>query len=354
MFSLIKRLNYKDYLLIILSTIFIVLSVYLDLKLPEYMSEITKIITNPNPNQSLLWQNGGYMLLCALGSAVISVLIGFIFSKMAASISLRLREDIYDKVQSFSMEEMNKFSTASLITRSTNDITQIQNIFSTGLQFFIKAPILGVWAVIKILGKSYEWSIATAVSVGVLFLTIIIIGSLILPRFKKVQKLTDDLNNLARENLTGVRVIRAFNAENYQEDKFDRTNTELTKNTLFNHRVIQVMSPMMNLVLNVLNITIYFIGAFLINNASGFNDKLVLFSDMIIFSSYAMQVVMAFIMITMVFILLPRASVSATRINEVLNTKSKIENGNTILSNKVGEIEFNNVSFISRCRRKST
>lgn len=286
------------------------------------------------------------MLLCALGSLVLAVAVGYFASRLAATLAKRVRLAIFDKVESFSMEEINKFSTASLITRSTNDITQVQMIIAMGLQVMIKAPIMAVWAISKISNKSWQWTAATAAAVVLLLTLIGILMIFVMPKFRKIQVLTDNLNRVTRENLTGIRVVRAYNAEEYQEDKFENANEELTANNLFAHRMMAILMPGMNVVMNGLTLSIYWIGAYLINEAQVM-DRIGLFSDMVVFSSYAMQVVMAFMLLTMIFIMLPRASVSAKRINEVLGTKPQIIDGDKEegLPGREGEVEFRHVSF---------
>lgn len=346
MIKIFKYLKAKEWMLILVSVLFIVTQVWLDLKLPDYMSDITTYTQTPGSEMSQIWEAGSYMLLCALGSLAASVIVGFFAARVAASFSARLRSLLFEKVESFSMEEINRFSTASLITRSTNDITQIQMIIAIGLQVLIKAPILAVWAIVKISGKSWQWTSATGFAVLFLLVMIAIIGSLTLPKFKRIQSLTDNLNRVSRENLTGLRVIRAYNAENYQEEKFEGANEELTKTNLFTNRMMASFMPTMMLIMSGLSLAVYWIGAYLINEA-GMMDKISLFSDMVVFSSYAMQVIMAFIMLTVVFILLPRAAVAAGRVNEVLSTPLSIldgEMGECGFGHK-GKVEFRNVSF---------
>ena len=346
MLKVLKYLTKKDWLFVLCSFVFVVTQVYLDLKLPDYMSEITMLVQTPNSEMSEILSAGGYMLLCALGSLVASFIVGFFAAKIASNLSWRLRSNVYDKIEGFSMAEINKFSTASLITRSTNDITQVQNIVAMGLQLIMKAPITAIWAIGKILGKGWEWTTATGVALLTIILLIAVIMIFVVPRFKKVQGLTDKLNLVTRENLTGIRVVRAYNAESYQSEKFENVNNEVTKNNLVINRSMGVMMPGMMFVLNILSLSIYLIGAYLINNAS-MENKMTLFSDMIVFSSYSMQVIMAFIMLTMIFIMMPRASVSAKRILEVLNTKESIIDGHGKVKHTTdaGEIEFKNVSF---------
>ena len=345
MFKLFKNFTKKDYLLIFISLIFILVQVWLDLKLPDYMSEITKLVQTEGSKMSAILQNGGYMLLCAFGSLLSAILVGYIASNVSASFSKTIRKKLFDKVENLGIAEVKNFSTSSLITRTTNDITQIQMFISMGLQLLIKAPITAIWAVTKILNKNITWSAVTAVAVIILLVTILILLGVVMPRFKKVQKLTDKLNGVTRENLTGIRVVRAFNAEKYQEDKFANVNDELTNMQLFNQKAFSIMQPVMYLVMYFLTLSIYFIGADLINKAL-MADKLSLFSDMVVFSSYSMQVIMSFLMLAMIFMMLPRASVSAKRINEVLDTELSIQDGSfTGATEETGTVEFKNVSF---------
>ncbi|MDL2300167.1 ABC transporter ATP-binding protein/permease [Clostridiaceae bacterium OttesenSCG-928-D20] len=345
MLKLLKNLRQREWLMVAFSLVFIVCQVWLDLKLPDYMSEITVLVQTKGSAMRDIWIAGGYMLLCALGSVVASIVVGFFAARIASSFSYRLRDQFYGKVESFSMEEIGQFSTSSLITRSTNDITQVQSVVAMGLQVMIKAPILAVWAVLKISSKSWQWSFATGAAVVILSAMVAIIIIFALPKFKIVQKQTDNLNRVMRENLTGVRVVRAYNAEDYQENKFDAANTELTKTNLFTNRIMAIMMPGMGLVMSGLSLSIYWIGAYLINGAEVM-QRLDIFSEMVVFSSYAMQVVMAFMMMVMIFIILPRAQVSAKRIGEVLDTEPKITDGGlTSLPESRGEVEFRDVSF---------
>lgn len=346
MLKIFKYLKPKEWTLIVVSIVFIVGQVWLDLKLPDYMAKITTLVQTEGSKTSEIWSAGGKMLLCALGSMVLAIIVGYFAAKVATSLSKELRKGVFNKTLSFSMEEINGFSIASLITRSTNDITQIQQTVAMGLQVMIKAPILATWAILKIMGKSWEWSAATGVAVIVL---LILIGNLIifvLPKFKVVQKLTDNLNRVTREGLTGIRVVHAYNAQGYQEEKFEKVNNNLTDTNLFVNRLMALMQPGMGLIMSGLTLAIYWIGAHVINNAAGM-DRISKFSDMVVFSSYAMQVVMAFMLLSMTFILLPRAAVSAARINEVLNTPQTIIDGEIKSSPKgiEGEIELRNVSF---------
>lgn len=345
MFKLFKNFTKKDYLLIFISFIFILVQVWLDLKLPDYMSEITKLVQTEGSKMSAILENGGYMLLCAFGSLLSAILVGYISSNVSASFSKTIRKKLFNKVENLGVAEVKNFSTSSLITRTTNDITQIQMFISMGLQLLIKAPVTAIWAVTKILNKNIVWSAVTAVAVIILLVTILALMSIVMPRFKRVQKLTDKLNGVTRENLTGIRVVRAFNAEKYQEDKFSKVNNELTNTQLFNQKAFAIMQPIMYLVMYFLTLSIYFIGADLINKAM-MSDKLSLFSDMVVFSSYSMQVIMSFLMLAMIFMMLPRASVSAKRINEVLDTELSIKDGKFNGDTKeTGTVEFKNVSF---------
>lgn len=345
MFKLFKNFTKKDYLLIFISFIFILVQVWLDLKLPDYMSEITKLVQTEGSKMSAILENGGYMLLCAFGSLLSAILVGYISSNVSASFSKTIRKKLFNKVENLGVAEVKNFSTSSLITRTTNDITQIQMLISMGLQLLIKAPVTAIWAVTKILNKNIAWSAVTAVAVIILLVTILALMSIVMPRFKRVQKLTDKLNGVTRENLTGIRVVRAFNAEKYQEDKFSKVNNELTNTQLFNQKTFAIMQPIMYLVMYFLTLSIYFIGADLINKAM-MSDKLSLFSDMVVFSSYSMQVIMSFLMLAMIFMMLPRASVSAKRINEVLDTELSIKDGKfNGVTKETGTVEFKNVSF---------
>ena len=343
MLQLVKKLNRKQIFLVLISIIFITLQVYLDLKIPDYMNEITTYVQK-KASVSDIMHPGSKMLLCAFGSLISAFIVGYFAAYVAASFSRNLRSDIFNSVGNFGMEEIKKFSTSSLITRTTNDVNQISILIAMGLQVIIKAPITAVWAISKIVGKSYEWSIATSGAIFILMILILIIVLIALPKFKKIQKLTDNLNRITRENLTGIRVVRAYNAEDYQENKFESANDELANTHLFVGKLMSIMSPTMSFVMSTLSLSIYFIGAYIINSAA-LPDKIGLFSDMVVFSSYAMQIVMAFMMVTIIFVIYPRASVSAKRIVEVLNTKSSIKEGNLTNGKEIGTVEFKNVSF---------
>ena len=346
MFKIFKYMNQRDWLFILCSLVFIVCGVWLDLRLPDYMREITTLVQTPGSELNEVLFAGGSMLLCAMGSLVTAFIVGFFVSQIAAGLAMRLREAVYNKTMDFSMEEIGQFSTASLITRTTNDIQQIQMFVALGLQAMIKAPILAIWAIIKIAGKSWQWTSITGVAVVILIMMLGTVIVLVLPKFKNMQKLTDNLNRVARENLTGIRVVRAYNAEGYQEKKFEKANEELTKTSLFTSRTMSVLFPGMTLIMSGVTLAIYWAGVYIINNAV-FTERLGIFSDMVVFSSYAMQIIMAFMMLIMTFIVLPRAAVSAKRINEVLDTETKIKDGAIGGSElfEQGEIEFKNVSF---------
>ena len=346
MLKIFKYLKKKELIMVAASILFIVGQVWLDLKLPDYMSEITKLVKTEGSQVSDVLTEGAKMLLCALGSVVMSVIVGFFAAKIAAGFSRRLRSMLFKKVSDFSMEEINGFSTSSLITRSTNDVMQVQMLIAMGLQVMIKGPILAVWAVCKILGKSWQWTAVTGGAVVVLFIIIGIALVFAFPKFKVIQTYTDNLNRVTRENLTGIRVVRAYNAESYQQKKFEKANEDLTYTHLFTGRVMSIMMPGMQLIMSGLSLAIYWIGAHL-TNAAQMTEKIDLFSEMVVFSAYAIQVVMAFTMMIMIFIMAPRASVAAKRINEVLDTKPNIINGELkdAPGNIKGEVEFKNVSF---------
>jgi ATP-binding cassette subfamily B protein len=349
MIKILKRLQGKSWIMIVIALVFIVLQVYLDLTMPDYMTDMTNLAesgtgsTSSSMNQVLV--DGGYMLLCAVGSLISSIIVAGLAAKVSADFGAHLRELQYRQAMSFSSEEMNHYSTASLVTRSTNDVTQIQFIIAMGLQAFIKAPITAVWAIAKIAGKGLEWTAATGVTVGLLFVMIGLIVAFVIPKFTKIQKLTDELNRVTRENLTGLLVVRAYNADAYQEEKFGKANDDLTKTDLFAQRTMALIAPWMFALLNGLSLAVYWIGAFLISQAA-MSDKGTLFSNMVVFSYYGMQIVVAFMMLGMVFIMLPRATVAAKRIEEVIETKPLITDG-TISdpTAATGEIEFRHVGF---------
>lgn len=346
MLKLLKYLTKGDWGLAVLALGFIVAQVWLDLTMPDYMSEITTLVQTEGSAMSDILIAGGKMLACALGSFAASIVAAVCAARIAANFAATLREKLFDQVQSFSMAEIGKFSTASLITRSTNDVMQVQMLIVMGLQVLLKAPIMAVWAIFKIAGKSWQWTMSTGVAVAVLLLIVVVCIIVAMPKFRQLQKLTDDINRVTRENLTGLNVIRAYNAEGYQEEKFEDANQRLTKTQLFANRTMAFLMPSIQMVMSGLTLAVYWIGAYLVENAQ-MTDKLPIFSDMIVFSQYAMQVVMAFMMLVMIFIILPRASVAAKRILEVLNTHSSIQDGSVTQSKPgmKGEIEFRNVSF---------
>ena len=343
--KLFKNLRKKDYLLILICAVIIFSEVWLELKMPDYMSNITVLVQTEGSKMSEILKNGGYMLLCAFGSLVGAIITSYILTYVSTTFSKNVRKKVFTKTMDLATAEVKNFSVSSLITRTTNDVSQIEMFLSMGLSLLIKAPMTAGWAILKILNKSWQWSALTAVCVLVLLTTIGIITSIVLPRFSLVQKLIDKVNRVTRENLTGIRVVRAFNAENFQENKFQKENDDLTNTQLFNQKCFAVMEPVMQMVMYTLTLGIYFIGANLINN-SLMADKLTLFGDMVVFSTYAMQIIMSFIMLSMIFMMLPRANVSATRINEVLDEKLTVNeglfNGNT---KETGTVEFKNVSF---------
>ena len=351
MIKLFRYLKLKEWLYFLISLVFIVAQVFLDLKLPDYMSRITMLVETSGSAMGDIWSAGGMMLLCSLGSLASSITVCFLAARIAASYSKRLRAEMFNKVESFSLEEINAFSTASLITRSTNDVTQVQMLIVISLQVVIKAPTMAVWAVMKIAGKAWQWSLATAITVALLIIILSIAIVLTFPKFRRVQWLPDALNQSARENLTGIRVVRAYNAEDYQEKKFRKANTELLENQLFANRTMTLLSPFMSLSMNCLSMSIYWIGAVLINSiavesAASVAARVGIFADMIVFMSYAMQVIMSFLMIVMVAIVLPRALEAAKRILEVLKTEPKVVSGRLTDAGGVsGEVEFKNVSF---------
>lgn len=352
MFRLLKHLKKREWLFALCAVVFIVAQVWLDLKMPDYMNTITQIAqgdmnaeTGVPYEMSDIWANGGYMLLCAIGSMVCSIITSFFVVSIAADFSARLRESLYTKVQGFSMSEINKFSTASLITRSTNDVQQVQMLITMGLQMMIKAPITAVWAITKIAGKQWQWSLAVAIAVIVLVCGIITIMLLVTKKFKKMQILTDNLNQVTRENLSGIRVVRAYNAEGFQQNKFEAVNDDFTNTNLFTGRVMAFMNPLMSLVMNGISLAIYWIGAYVINAAS-MMEFAGLFGDMVVFMSYGMQIISSFMMLAMMFMIAPRSLVSAKRINEVLETKELIEEGKGVgKTAETGTVEFKNVFF---------
>lgn len=351
MFKILKKITGRELKFVGISLVFIIIQVYLDLKLPDYMSKVTKLIQEKGTTVSQIFNEGKWMVLCALGSLVAAVIVGYFAARVAAGLSKTLRRDVYHQVSEYSMAEINQFSTASLITRSTNDITQVQMIVAMGLQLVIKAPITAVWAIMKIANKSWEWTTALGVAILFILVVISIIVTLAMPRFKIIQKLTDRLNSVTRENLTGIRVVRAYNAQDYETEKFEKANDDITSTNLFIQRVMAFMMPMMSMVSSGLSVAVYLIGAHIIKAAElgtpANSPRINLFSDMVVFTSYGMQVVMAFMMLTMIFIMLPRANVSAGRINEVIDTASSIKEGHLSgdAAKTVGTVEFKDVAF---------
>ena len=345
MIKLLKNFSRKEWILIGISFILIFAQVWLELKMPDYMSEITMLVQTEGSKMNDILLNGAYMIACAFGSLASSIFVGYLIANISADFSMKTRKKLFDKVENLAMQEVKRFSTSSLITRTTNDITQVEMLIGMGLKLLVKAPITAIWAVTKILNKSWQWSAITAVAVIILLSVIACLITIVMPRFKIVQKLTDKINGVTRENLTGIRVVRAFNAEKYQEDKFEDVNRSLTNMQLFNQKSFAIMSPIMYLVMYFLTLSIYFVGAYLIKDALMAN-KLTLFGDMIVFSSYSMQIIMSFLMLAMIFMMLPRAGVSAKRINEVLDTNISIEDGKINNNQKYkGIVEFKNVSF---------
>ena len=346
MLKLFRNLTRRDWGLTLLSFVFILTQVWLDLTLPDYMSEITELVQLPDSAMSTILSAGGKMLLCALGSLLSSVIVAVCVARIASSFGAKLRLRLFDRVQAFSMEEIGRFSTASLITRSTNDVTQVTTAVVMGLQVVLKAPLTATWAIIKIADKNWQWTLSTGVAIGILLVLVAIGMVVVLPKFNRLQVLTDELNRVTRENLTGIRVVRAYNAEDYQEEKFKTANDTLTKTSLSAVRTLASMMPSIQFVLSGLSLAIYWIGAALINGAA-MMDKIGIFSDMIVFSAYAMQVVMSFVMLVILFIILPRAQVSARRIRQVMDTKPSIHDGTRTdgEDGRRGEVEFRHVSF---------
>lgn len=347
MLKIFKRMNRKEVMMTVVSVLFIMAQVWLDLKVPDYMSEVTKKLVMPGTELKELYQPGGMMLLLSLLSFATSLLVGFLAARLGASFTRTLRRDIFEHVLSFSAKETQSFSVPSLITRTTNDIIQLQMLIAFGLQVMVKGPIMAGWAMVKISNKNGQWMLATALAVLLLLIVITIIMVLAFPKQKMIQKLTDKLNAISRENLTGIRVIRAYNAEKFRNEKFDVANSELTDTNLFSMRMFSLMMPLMTIVSSGLSLSVYWIGAYLIQNAA-LNMKITLFGDMAVFTSYAMQVVMGFMMMTMIFVMLPRAIVSAKRINEVLETHSVIDYPATTKTNSQANeyvLEYENVTF---------
>lgn len=343
--KIFKTLKTKDVFFIFLCAGLIVFQVWLDMKLPKYMMEISSLLGSADVAVATIWEKGGYMLLCALGSMASAITVGFFTAKIAAGFSMRLRANVFSKVESFSLEQIKRFSTSSLITRTTNDISQLQMVIAMGMQVLIKAPILAIWAICEMSSTNWQCSIATGVAVALMLLTISIAVTLALPKFKKMQTLTDNINRVTQENLEGARVVRAYNAENFEKNKFEKANDALTKTSLFTGRVMSIMNPMMTFIMSSLQLAIYWIGAIVISNTA-LEARATVFGEIMGFSSYAMQVVMAFMMITIIFIILPRATVSARRVAEVLNTENNIADGSfTGETEEKGTVEFKNVFF---------
>ena len=349
MFRIMKYLSKAEIGQMLIALVSIVGQIWFDLELPDYMSDVTTLVETPGSAMADIWTAGGKMLLISLGSVCCAIITGYIAARVASSFGQRLRSLEFRKVESFGPAEMSKFSTASLITRSTNDITQIQMFITMGLQLIVKSPIMAVWAVCKIAGEGFEWTVATAIAVVILLVAVVILMALVMPKFKAMQRLTDNINLVARENLTGLRVVRAYNAEDYQESKFTKANKDLTDTQLFTNRTMAIMMPLMNTVMNGLMLAVYWIGAYLIE-AAELTDKLTVFSNMVVFSSYSVQVIMSFLLMSMVFVLWPRADVSAQRVMEVLNTEPIVKNGtkraaDIAKTGQTGTVEFRNVSF---------
>ena len=345
MFKLFKNLSTKDKIYVVICIVLIVFQVWLELRMPDYMSAITRLVQTEGSKMSDILEQGAYMLACAGGSLISAIIVGYFASLVASSFSATLRLKIFKKIQDFGIQEIKKFQTSSLITRTTNDVMQVEMLIGMGFQMMAKAPIMAVWAIMKILNKGLEWSILTAVCVAILLATVVTLMIIVMPRFQIVQKLIDKINGVTGENLSGIRVIRAFNAEKFQSDRFEDVNDKLTKTQMFNQRCFAVMMPIMNLVMHGLTLGIYIIGAILINKA-GMLDKITLFSNMVVFSSYGMQVIMSFLMLALIFMMWPRAEISAKRINEVLDEKIAIKNGTfTGDTKEKGTVEFKNVSF---------
>ncbi len=345
MFKLFKNLSTKDKIYVVICIVLIVFQVWLELKMPDYMSAITKLVQTEGSKMSDILEQGAYMLACAGGSLISAIIVGYFASLVASSFSATLRLKIFKKIQDFGIQEIKKFQTSSLITRTTNDVMQVEMLIGMGLQMMAKAPIMAVWAIMKILNKGLEWSILTAVCVAILLTTVATLMIIVMPRFQIVQKLIDKINGVTGENLSGIRVIRAFNAEKFQSNRFEEVNDKLTKTQMFNQRCFAVMMPIMNLVMHGLTLGIYIIGAILINKA-GMLNKITLFSNMVVFSSYGMQVIMSFLMLALIFMMWPRAEISAKRINEVLDEEISIKNGTFKGDTKeTGTVEFKNVSF---------
>ena len=345
MFKLFQNLTKKEVLYAFICITLVAVHVWLELKVPDYMSGITQLVQTEGSKMADILEQGSYMIACAFLSLLCNIIVGYFAARVASSFSATLRKKIFSKVQNMGVAEIKKFSTSSLITRTTNDVTQVEMLIGMGLQAMVKAPIMAVSAVVKILNKGFEWSVLVACCVAVLMFVVATLMIIVLPRFKIVQKLIDKINGVTRENLTGIRVIRAFNAEKYQTNKFGKVNDDLTNMQLFNQRCFAVMNPVMNLVMHSLTLGIYIIGAILIQKAMML-DKITLFSNMVVFSSYGMHVIMSFLMLSMIFMMVPRAQISANRINEVLDERISVHDGNFVgKTEEEGTVEFKNVSF---------
>ena len=345
MIKLFKNINLKEWIMILICLILVFIQVWLELKMPDYMSQITILLQGEGSKINDILIKGGYMLLCAFGSLISAIITIFILTIISSKFAQRLRRKVFSKTLNISTAEVKNFSVSSLITRTTNDVNQVEMFLSMGIMLLFKAPITAIWGIRKILNKSWQWSVLSARAVVIILITIGVIVSIVMPRFSIVQKLIDKVNRVIRENLTGIRVIRAFNAEKYQENKFNTQNKKLTDTQLFNQRCFAILHPVMQMVMNLLTLGIYFIGAILIKDSIMVN-KLTLFGDMVVFSSYAIQIIMSFVMLSMIHMILPRANVSAKRINEVLETESSIKYGNfSGNTSERGVVEFKNVSF---------
>ena len=347
MFKLFKYMNKNQIIMAVICLILVVAQVYFDMSIPTYMSELTYLLKTPGTEMSQIWIAGLKMLAFTIGSGTLAIVCGYLSARTAAGFSLNLRNAVFGKVMDMGKQDVQKFSVPSLITRTTNDVTQLQMFIAIGLQLLVKSPVMAVWAIVKILGKSWELSLITFGAVLLIIITVVVIMSLVLPRFKKVQKLVDGINRTARENLTGINVVHAYNAEGYQNEKFGKVNDDLTKTQLFNQRAFSFLSPVMTIVFNGLTLAIYWVGALLLNKIPAENvaGKMTLFSDIVVFSSYAMYVVLSFMNLIMVFMFMASALVSAKRIREVLDTKSSIVQGELMDGIDPGTIEFKNVSF---------
>ncbi len=347
MLKLLKKMRLKEIVMAVICAALLLGQIYFDLKLPDYMSELTMLIQTPGSEMSAIWNTGFHMLLCALTSAMLCIFCGFLAAKIASGFTFVVREDLFQHVSGLGQQEMLGFSVPSLITRTTNDITQIQMVIAMGLQALIKSPVMAVWAIAKILGKSWELSAITAGFVLAICISVFVIISSVIRRFRVIQKLTDKINRIARENLTGINVVHAFNAEGYQDEKFEKTNSVMMKTQLKNQRTFAALQPLLGLGMNGLSLCIFWVGAALLSAlpAADMMQRMTMFSNIVVFSTYATYVVMSFMMLIMIFMLLPAAQVSAERINQVLDTTSAIQEGTTKTGKEIGTVEFKNVSF---------